>query len=159
MASLTRWTWVWVNSGSWWWTGRPGMLRFMGSQRVRHEWATDLIWSDLNTYNEGIAGTFRIWNLSVNHKGICTRFRILRDISGGPGVRTPCFHCRDTGLIPGWGTKIPASHRHSNNPPPKKFQNFELYPEMWETFLDVIWNVSGLRIMPKRNHLFLSFTL
>ena len=37
MASLTRWTWVWVNSGSWWWTGRPGMLRFMGSQRVRHE--------------------------------------------------------------------------------------------------------------------------
>ena len=46
MASLTRWTWVWVNSGSWWWTGRPGVLRFMGSQRVRHGWATDLIWSD-----------------------------------------------------------------------------------------------------------------
>ena len=44
MASLTRWTWVWVNSGSWWWTGRPGVLRFMGSQRVRHDWATDLIW-------------------------------------------------------------------------------------------------------------------
>ena len=32
MASLTRWTWVWVNSGSWWWTGRPGVLRFTGSQ-------------------------------------------------------------------------------------------------------------------------------
>ena len=46
MASLTRWTWVWVNSGSWWWTGRPGMLRFMGSQRFGHDWATDLIWSD-----------------------------------------------------------------------------------------------------------------
>ena len=46
MASLTRWTWVWVNSGSWWWTGRPGVLRFMGSQRVGHDWATDLIWSD-----------------------------------------------------------------------------------------------------------------
>ena len=43
MASLTRWTWVWVNSGSWWWTGRPGVLRFMGSQRVRHAWATELI--------------------------------------------------------------------------------------------------------------------
>ena len=42
MASLTRWTWVWVNSGSWWWTGRPGVLRFMGSQRVGHNWATDL---------------------------------------------------------------------------------------------------------------------
>ena len=45
MASLTRWTWVWVNSGSWWWTGRPGVLWLMGSQRVRHDWATDLIWS------------------------------------------------------------------------------------------------------------------
>ena len=39
MASQTRWTWVWVNSGSWWCTGRPGMLQFMGSQRVRHDWA------------------------------------------------------------------------------------------------------------------------
>ena len=36
-----------VNSGCWWWTGRPGVLRFMGSQRVRHDWATDLIWSEL----------------------------------------------------------------------------------------------------------------
>ena len=44
MASRTRWTWVWVNSGSWWWTGRPGMLRFMGSQRVGHDWATELNW-------------------------------------------------------------------------------------------------------------------
>ena len=41
MASPTWWTWVWVNSGSWWWTGRPGVLWFMGSQRVRHDWATD----------------------------------------------------------------------------------------------------------------------
>ena len=47
MASLTWWTWVWVNSGSWWWTGRPGMLRFMGSQRVGHDWVTDLIWKSL----------------------------------------------------------------------------------------------------------------
>ena len=44
MATLTRWTWVWVNSGSWWWTGRPGVLRFMGSQRVRHDW-TELNWN------------------------------------------------------------------------------------------------------------------
>ena len=45
MASLTRWTWVWVNSGSWWWTGRPGVLWFMGSQRVGHDWATELNWT------------------------------------------------------------------------------------------------------------------
>ena len=45
MASPTRWTWVWVNSGSWWWTGKPGVLRFMGSQRVGHDWATELNWT------------------------------------------------------------------------------------------------------------------
>ena len=41
MASLTRSAWVWVNSGSWW-CGKPGVLRFMGSQRVGHDWATEL---------------------------------------------------------------------------------------------------------------------
>ena len=43
MESPTQWTWVWVNSGSWWWTGRPGMLWFMGSQRVGRDW-TELNW-------------------------------------------------------------------------------------------------------------------
>ena len=47
MASLTKWMWVWVNSRSWWLTGRPGVLQFMGSQRVGQDWVTDLIWSDL----------------------------------------------------------------------------------------------------------------
>ena len=42
MASPTQWTWECVNSGSWWWTGRPGVLWFMGSQRVGHNWATEL---------------------------------------------------------------------------------------------------------------------
>ena len=46
MASLTRWTWVWVTSGSWWWTGRPGVLRFMGLQSVGHDWATELNLTD-----------------------------------------------------------------------------------------------------------------
>ena len=40
----TRWTWVWVNSRRWWWTGRPGELRFIGWQRVGHDWATELNW-------------------------------------------------------------------------------------------------------------------
>ena len=47
MASPTQWTWVWVNSGSWWWTGRPGMLQFMGLQRVGQDWATELNWTKL----------------------------------------------------------------------------------------------------------------
>ena len=46
MPSLTRWTWVWVNSGSWWWTGRPGVLQFMGLQRIGHDWATELNWEN-----------------------------------------------------------------------------------------------------------------
>ena len=46
MASPIQWTWVWVNSGSWWWTGRPGLLQSMGSQRVRQDWATELNWTD-----------------------------------------------------------------------------------------------------------------
>ena len=53
MASQTRWTWVWVKSGSWWWTGRPGMLWFMGSQRVRHNWATELNWLKLFRQSKG----------------------------------------------------------------------------------------------------------
>ena len=54
MASSTRWTWVWVNSGSWWWTGRPGMLLFMGSQSIGHNWVTELNSpiSEINFYPE-----------------------------------------------------------------------------------------------------------
>ena len=48
MASPTQWAWVWVDSGSWWLTGRPGVLRFMGSQRVGHDWATELNWLTLS---------------------------------------------------------------------------------------------------------------
>ena len=44
MASLTQWKWVWVKSGSWWWTGRPGVLQSMGLQRVEHNWVTELNW-------------------------------------------------------------------------------------------------------------------
>ena len=47
LASPTQRTWVWVNLRSWWWTGRPGMLQFIGSQRVRHDWATELNWTKL----------------------------------------------------------------------------------------------------------------
>ena len=47
MASRIQWTWVLVNSRRWWWTGRPGVLRFMGSQRVGHDWVTELSWTEL----------------------------------------------------------------------------------------------------------------
>ena len=61
MASLTQWTWVWVNSESWWWTGRPGVLQSMGLQRVGHDWATELKWtiSRLMTYHYLITARWR----------------------------------------------------------------------------------------------------
>ena len=58
MASPTRWTWVWVDSRSWWWTGRPGELQSMGSQRVRHNWATELNWTELSLVKES---TWGLW--------------------------------------------------------------------------------------------------
>ena len=54
MASPTRWTWVWVNSGSWWWTGRPGVLRLMESQRVGHDWATELNWTEPSNFTSQV---------------------------------------------------------------------------------------------------------
>ena len=80
MASLTRWTWVSVNSGSWCWIGRPGVLRFMGSQRVRHDWATDLIWSDL-----------------ILNQGVSQVVLVVKNPPGYIGDK------RDSGLIPGSG--------------------------------------------------------
>ena len=55
--SPTQWTWVWASSGSWWWTGRPGLLQSMGSQRVRHDWATEL-----NQYKRKLWSPQIIWN-------------------------------------------------------------------------------------------------
>ena len=46
--SLTRWTWVWVNFGSWWWIGRPGVLQFMRLQTVGHDWETELNWTEVD---------------------------------------------------------------------------------------------------------------
>ena len=52
MASPTLWAWVWVNSGSWWWTGRPGVLQSMGSQRVGHDWETEPSWNYTLTFKK-----------------------------------------------------------------------------------------------------------
>ena len=57
LASVTQWTWVWVDSRSWWWTARPGVLWFMGSQTVGHDWATELNWTmkELNLRNTNLS--------------------------------------------------------------------------------------------------------
>ena len=60
MASPIWWTWVWINSGSWWWTRKPGMLQSMGSQRVGHDLVTELNW-----YHYFIIATLSIILLSI----------------------------------------------------------------------------------------------
>ena len=50
MASPTRWIWVWASSGSWWWTGKPGVPQSMVSQRVRQDWVTELSWYNVTVY-------------------------------------------------------------------------------------------------------------
>ena len=70
MASPTPWTWVWVNSRSWWWTGRPGVLQFMGSQRIRHDWATALNWTDERKVSLGDKKlSKRWWGSQLTTKG------------------------------------------------------------------------------------------
>ena len=71
MASRSQWTWIWASSRNWWWTRRPGVLQLMGSQRVRHDWATELNWTELN------------WNTDIHGSTICGS-RELKD----PGRRT-----------------------------------------------------------------------
>ena len=68
MASLTQWTRIWVDSGSWWWTGRPGVLRFMGLQRVGHDWVTELNWTSLEPKNilDYMARNLRL-QISLSH--------------------------------------------------------------------------------------------
>ena len=72
MASPTQWTWVWVNSGSWWWTGRPGVLRFMESQRVGHDSGNELNWTEsaykLNKQSDNKQPwhvPFPVWNQAI----------------------------------------------------------------------------------------------
>ena len=82
MASLTQWTWVLVNSGSWWWTGRPGMLRFMGLQRVRHDWVTELNWLVLECV--------QICTSPVLHE---ITFKLVTKASEHYGYRLLCVPC------------------------------------------------------------------
>ena len=65
MASLTRWTWVWVSSWSFWWTGKPGMLQPMGSQKVGHNWATE------RNYTENIRDYVGILDLKITSNVYC----------------------------------------------------------------------------------------
>ena len=69
----TRWTWVWVNSGRWWWTGKPGVPRFMGLQRVGRDWATELSWTER-------LGKLRVLHIFIRHL-VMLFFKVIFDTS------------------------------------------------------------------------------
>ena len=72
MASLMWWTWVWVSSQNWWWTGKSGVLHFMGSQRVRHNLVTEqLCFFDLEASSRS-GGYYSIYLLSKRSKEMAT---------------------------------------------------------------------------------------
>ena len=78
MASPTQGTWVWVDSRSWWWTGRPGVLQSMESQRVRHDWVTKLNWTELKV-------EFREWHVKWDPEVV------LILVVYGPQYEKPCW--------------------------------------------------------------------
>ena len=81
MTLPTQWTGVWVDSGSWWWARRPDMLQSMGSQRVRHDWATELNWTEvqIRTQVRNLPRGVNIWSLWLQ--------------------RCPCRYPEDTGRV------------------------------------------------------------
>ena len=91
MASWTQWMWVWVNSGSWWWTGRPDMLQSMGSQRVRHDWVTELNWTwcekvvqfDYFAYSDPVFPTFTKETVFSHYMLLPLLFRLTDLVSMG----------------------------------------------------------------------------
>ena len=137
LASMTQWTWVWVNSGSWWCTGRPGVLQSMGSQRVGHDWLTELNWTEslqaLQEYRVTFGYSFPMqrqfyWlpiSLCQHNSPTCTiqgtiqQFCQLLNIKKETGLETldPWW---DGTLLITWPTETPTmngiSHWHSGSP-------------------------------------------
>ena len=102
-ASLTRWTWVWVNSGRRWWTGRPGVLRFMGLQWVGHDWVTELNWTGYSFFGLNLP-------CSSNCGGFCFRFEHWPIFSFTLSLSknyccSPCFYSI-LERRPGWNASV-----------------------------------------------------
>ena len=106
MVSPTLCTWVWVNSKHWWWTGRPGVLWFMESQRVGHDWATELNWTE-----RSMTWTLLNWILHPRLETSCGETKIQRPLrqvsgSGGHGTKMIC----EPQLQPcWWGSRAPCT--------------------------------------------------
>ena len=100
MASLTRWTWVWESSWSWWRTRKCSVLQSMGSQRFRHDWATELDWTKLNLISSGKSLlTPETWLKQVEKIGILRCEIVKRSPECSSHYLRICAGRRDLGLI------------------------------------------------------------
>ena len=103
MASPTRWTWVWVNSGSWGWKGRPGMLQSMGLERVGHDWVTELNWTELM---EPDAMILVFWMLSFKPAFSLSSFTFIKRLFSSfslSAIRVGSFaYLRSLIFLPAW---------------------------------------------------------
>ena len=93
MVSPTQWTWV--DSGSWWWTGRPGVLWFMGSQRVRHDWAIELNWEGYGHQYWPICSSIPVWRTPLPDREAwqATVYRVAKSRTW---LKRPCVHRHKT---------------------------------------------------------------
>ena len=95
MASPTQWTWVWASSGSWWWTGKPGVLQSMGSQRVGHHWVTELNWCpSIWSCHPAISSSVFLFSFRL-HVSQCQKggVRGYKLAAWGLCIRCQCFYC------------------------------------------------------------------
>ena len=81
MASLSQWAWVWVNTRRWWWTGRPEVLQSIGSQRVRHNWVTELNWTEVLGLNITWMMGLLLMDPLKDRWGICFRIVVGQRLS------------------------------------------------------------------------------
>ena len=118
LAPLTWWTWVWASSRSWWWTEKPGVLQSMGSQRVEHDWATELNWTEVTWLSSGQRAWWgwKIW--LVNWAWSYLPFSVaLWDLKGNEGwsswkQRMQPEWCAERML---WGTDVWSSGRRDRS--------------------------------------------
>ena len=109
------WTWVWVGSRSWYWTGKPGVLQSMESQRIRHDWATELNWTELNvTLLKVLQWLFSLMELSANPQTQWLKPLLIWSACTLP-IRPPPFHAAYSSVIlnslqfPQWDPRTPYS--------------------------------------------------
>ena len=111
MASPSQWAWVWVGSGSWW--GRPGVLHSMGLQRVKHDWATELNWTETWNQNQDITFysiSIREWSAKLSSSELSWHTNECRHKNTYDTWSTPCLSCPDMHQSPLWSSTTHKTH-------------------------------------------------